>query len=741
MAPIGNWAAGGWVCADCRRQLLNGRRKTGRGIGGGGGGRRIHSGVPYPEVEAEEDEGFKAREVLPRKKPPAGSSMSLGTRPLPDFIEEMLDLSPELPDLDARTPVTVARLLFESDIAQPSTNRLVDLPQHARNWTLWRTLLVFRKRMHQDQGVKDVWKGMKMRGAFDLPTSGHDADVFWGIFLATGLKDVKFLHELVDYAKELSERTNREEQWAPFYDEIILHHLVNVSEDTVPLHWTLFPEFASQSWARLFSKAWEKQQHPRAHHFARKIHATLANPRLYRPVIRDLCEKNEHWEAWRWHKHFLKHGDLPRDSSAANELVQHNAATGRRAQLELTLRSFKRGPIPVVESTLRVAVQARRQAPHEVADIIFASCPDFIGWEALGDRFWGALFEMLSPKDVFAYAFDFGKGCIVGENTINMAMTQLSRGREEVINILEHAGLTVKTEQLLLPPPEPPSQLDTGNQRLQQLLKEFQIVPALEHLAKLQKQAIPLTCGSVTLLFSSLLRRRAAGKRPTHGPHIFPYGKDIDAALTLMLSLQRSGTKVPWGLWKELMRRLGMTQRLDELERLVFRLIHVYRPTGIPEISRRNPYRKLFTSVVIRALVEWGWLYQQDIMWGVTLVRDMKARGVYVDTRSVFRAVRVRAARVEGGINYHQALELVDRVSEVFGEPVGNFEVLLKDAEMGRRLKGVEVELKEEIRRDQEEAEPRTWGYGEKPEGYGEEGFEYPQEEIEREDEDEDDDW
>jgi hypothetical protein len=740
MAPIRNWAPGGWVCAKCRRQLFNGRRKSGRSIGGGGGARGIHSGIPYPEVEAEEDEGFKPKELQPRKKPPAGSSMSLGTRPLPEFIEETLDLSPSLPDLDSRTPVTVERLLFESDVAHPSNNRFVDLPQHARNWTLWRTLLVFRKRMHQDEGVKAIWKGMKMRGAFDLPTSGPDADIFWGIFVSTGLRDVKFLHELVEYAKDLSERTNREEQWAPFYDEIILHHLRNVSADTVPLHWTLFPEFSSQSWQMLFQKAWEKPLDPRAHHFARKIHATLVNPRLYRSVIRDLCEKNEHYEAWRWHKHFLKHGDLPRDSSAANELVQHNAATGRKAQLELTLRSFKRGPIPVVESTLRKAVQYRRHAPHEVADIIFASCPEFIGKEALGDRFWSTLFQELPAKQVFSYAIDFGKGCVVGENTVKSAMIVLDRGREETITILEHAGLTVKTDQLLLPPDPTRTTLDPGNQKLQQLLQDLQIRPALEHLAQMQKHAIPLARDSIMLLFSTLLRPRAPGKRPMYVPHMFPYGKDIDAVLTLLLSLQRSGTKVPWCLWKEIIRRLGMTQRLEELERLVFRLIHVYRPTGIPVISRRNPYRKLFTPTVIRALVEWGWLHHADTLWGVALVRDMKAAGVHVDTRSVFRAVRVRAARVAGGIEYRQALELVERVEKVFGEPVGNVEVLLKDAELGRRQKDVEVELREEIRREEEEPERRTWGYGEKPEGYEEEGFEEMEREREEEEDDDDDD-
>ncbi|KAA8911460.1 hypothetical protein FN846DRAFT_935707 [Sphaerosporella brunnea] len=685
----------GWVCAECRRNLF---RKTAV--------RGVHSMLPNP---AAEEGNAEARTTEEQRKKAAtgngngngargGEKMSLGSQPLAQFIEETLDLSPQLPDFNKRTPVTVARLLFESDVAKPSNNRFVDLPQHARNWELWRTLLIFRKRTFQDQGVKDVWKGMKMRGAFDLPTVGYDADVFWGIFVDAGLKDAEFLNEVVEYAKELSERTNREAQWAPLYDEIILHHLTNMSENTVPLHWTLFPEFGSQNWGKLFQKAWEKQLHPKCHHLARKIHATLPRPTMYRYVIRSLCQRNEHYEAWRWHKHFLKHGDIPRESSAANELVEHNAQTGRKGMLEHILRSFDRGGIPIVESTIRTALQSRR-SPTEAADIIFSLGPD-IPNEAKADRFWCTLFSLVPVKEAFAYAMDFGKGCVVGEATVEKAMKLLERDREETAMILERTGLSVKLPDY--PPPilQPQATpMDPSNIQLQHLLREGQIRNALAYLAQLQQSSTPLSRQSVALLFSALLRPRAPGKRPMHVPHIFPYGKDIDATTLLLFSLQRSGTKIPFVLWKELFRRLGMTQRLEELESLAFKLIRVYRPNGIPEISRENPYRKLFTPTVQRAFVEWGFLHMSDQLWGVQVLREMKSQGVYVDTRSVFRAVRVRAARMEG-IDAASAEQLVERVSKEFGERVGDPEVLIRDRIEGRMFGDAEEDLREEIKQE-----------------------------------------
>ena len=617
----------------------------------------------------------------------------LGSRPLTEFVESAMQLPPELPGgLGERTKDSFERLQRESDVTTPGTHRLVDQSDYRSNWDLWRSLLVFRKRVYRDRGVKDVWKGMRMREV-DLPTEGMNSDILWGIFVATALKDDAFAEELVGYAHDLSERTNGERQWSRLYDQIVLHHLVNLSPRILDWHWQLFPEFTSRSWARLLARVAKIQPHKLVQRFGRMIHATVANPRAYTGVIQYLCSSGQFPEALRWHRHFLLYYDLPPDSSAADELVAWMASSGSIRGLQSLLWSLHSAGIKMVESTF-VAAITRRRAPAEAIDMLFEpGCGCGVSTEAMGDIFWSALFEIsLSPIEVFEYALLHGRGCVVGVATLLKAMDALGRNRKDTIHMLELAGLVVRLEaadletlasHVDIKKPNPRSE---PNATLQILLQGHQIRAFLGLIELLQDKGIPLISDTISLMIQTLLQPRRPGRNASTMPHIFPSGKDINVVIMLLLSLHRSGTHIPPPLWSELFRRLGMTQRLHELERLIFTLIGIYRRPDIPVMSKANPLRQLFGPTLLRALIEWGFLYQRERTWGVALMRKMRGLGVHVDNKTVVRAVRVRARDLD--LDGEKAGALLKEVAEVWGEELGSVDILMKDIEERERGNG-----------------------------------------------------
>ncbi|KAF8540581.1 hypothetical protein BDD12DRAFT_832750 [Trichophaea hybrida] len=603
---------------------------------------------------------------------------------------------PELPELNAKTSTMFMRLMEESDFSTPGATKLVDHPKYRRDWRLWNSLLAFRLRLQQDDGVKGVWEGIKARD-LDLPTQEEEAQSMWRMLVTTALRDDRMADELITYAHDHSERSNHQRQWAPLYDEFMLHHFVNLSQyDTLlEWHWRLFPVFTSQSWAAFIATAVEKQPSPRCHHLLRMIHATLRNPGLYATVIKDLCNGGMYEDALKWSRHFLSFDDIPADSSAADELVVWLSRNGTYGELRYLFQNFNKHGVTLVESTAVAVVESRR-ATKEAVDIVFGQ--GGFPPEALGDEFWYTLFETnLTPKEVFTYALYSGSGCVVGHKTLEKASQILQRGHLQTTHILEMAGLRLDLTAPASPPspsplpePEEPPQptIDIAqNEQLQLLLLRHQIQAALNHLSFICKNNIALTHESLILLSRTFLRPRRRGKHPTKTLHAFwKYDADVDTMITLFPALQRSGTPILWHLWSELIRRLGMSGRLKELERLLATVVDLYFDPTLPTRSRENPLRKLFIPTKLRSLVEWGLLNRDDPMWGVRMLLILRRKGVHVDQRSVERAIRVRLGRAYVYLGRAEVGTVLRRVEEAWGEQIwkGGVEQLMAEVEEER---------------------------------------------------------
>lgn len=591
---------------------------------------------------------------------------------LVDLVDTM-DPAGELPELDRKDSTTFERLLVQSDVNSDTAGLLVDRPRFRNNWKLWRSLLVFRKRLHGDDGVKDVWEGMQRRGV-DLPTTGEEADRMWRIFLATALRDDSFAEKLIEHALDLSARSNHQRQWAPLYDEFMLHHLVSLNPDTLTWHLRLFPIFSSRNFAALFSTASMRQDVPKIYFLQMRVHATIQNPGIYTAVITDLCGRGKFEAAAKWNRHLLLSGDLPPDSSIANSLIAWTAKTATYGNLRQMFKSFNKAGVALVESSAVAAVEARR-ASMEAVNIIYEKDSGFKP-ETLGDMFWGSLFDTsMTTTEVFSLALDYGIDATVGYFTVEKASCALQRGHSETIEILGRAGFNVSIPQP--PTPSTPqnqhshSPLDhhtiSQNDELQLHLCTRNISRALNQVELMLTHTTPFSQASIWYLSRTFLRPRRQGHNPTTLPFRLAPGKDVDLVIRLFLRLQQAGNTIPWHLWSELIRRLGKDRRREELERLVFTLISTYRCAETPVRSAESPLRKLFGPTTVRAIVEWGFLSGDvEWTWGVALVRRMRELGVHVDDKSVKRAVRVRIRRVKP----KHIGAVVQLVEEVWGGPL-----------------------------------------------------------------------
>ncbi|KAL7272422.1 hypothetical protein RUND412_004776 [Rhizina undulata] len=674
------WLGNGYVCASCRRYLFGqsptpsssttastaatgnfdkainrGRRNVGvenavtRGVRLKAGGMRKQQLKWEDEVweEWDNDGGGDMFQALETKK-----------SQLPQKLRnEIRDKLRQFPGI-----------LLESDVAGVGSigSRLVDRKFLRGDMDLWRMLLVFRKRVYADRGVRDVWKGMRIRNV-DLPMVGPQADIFWRVFLVTAFRDEEFLQEIWLYVKAFEKRFGEGNVWDRFYVTLVGYYIVHDTHKALQWHRRLYPKYQPKSWITFMKSA--IQRNPQCHETLRKIHVTMENPQLYVDIIKLLSKLEMPVEALTWSRHCFFFGDLPSDSSAADGIFAWTTKYYTINKLRNFMGTFIARGIPIVESSLVEIITARTNT-LDVLIMLFDE-PMEISISCLGDRFWAALLwkKDICVRDALNYMARLGGHVLVGSKTLKGIMKRARVDRNRALDILSEIGVDfedtdalnnekrkyitdvletsevagkVSTEAMLisylrsyewrefdalvysLPRPFSPK---VQNLLVQSFIKRQFYEPTLKLLEDMRQNSIPISSRSIKLILRNFLRRRRPGKAPLPVP---PAEDDLAFVISLFISFLRSGTtEVDPEMWHEIFRRLGMMRRLQELEKLVLELIDWYHPrhspftirrnvpTGkggdktpldIPERSRENPLRKLFPPIFIRAIVEWGFL-------------------------------------------------------------------------------------------------------------------------------------
>jgi hypothetical protein len=200
---------------------------------------------------------------------------------------------------------------------------------------------------------------------------------------------------------------------------------------------------------------------------------------------------------------------------------------------------------------------------------------------------------------------------------------------------------------------------------------------------------IPVSPVTVTLLLREMLPSRQKGHAPdpTHGRL-----DDLQMVISILTDSVKFGTQVHLNSWHEIIRRLGMLGRLDDVEKLCLWLAAWYKPDStlgpqslgyssplLPTQHRHSlpsrdrvshplhPLRIIFPDSLQRAIVEWGFKHQplleplqlttldisDDVQSvsqlethqytrGVTLLRQLKREGVYINLFAMEAAINFR---------------------------------------------------------------------------------------------------
>jgi len=509
----------------------------------------------------------------------------------------------------------------QADVADVSSlgTKLVDEPRLRGNFHLWWSLLGFKRRVYSDSGVKDVWKGLRIR-SIDLPVRGSHATLIWQIFLKTGFQDEDFLEEVWEYIKDLDSRNRR---WAGVYQLIVGHFLVTDASKARIWHKRLYPRHAPPFWPAFMRGV--LKQGVEAHIVLREIHAVIERPAgLYGSIIPFLCSMGLFTEAMKWHRHCISFDDLPGNTAAADKLLEWTAKYGSLQEMSMLMLSFIQMGVRVKESSL-IALIISRPKKLEALGFILAEA-NRVDRSVMGDRFWAVVLRQvqLGTSVIFRCMQAFGGGLSVGRRTVEALKQRMDCSREKALSLLAEFGMRVQGVEVV--PDAEPSELAgrlvqqigarglAGMEELEFLLKEsldtrnwemfdqalslpspgeptakvydliFQsqlrrgtLGDGINLLDHMRKSSISISSTSLRLLVRAILPPRKRAKNPNTMPG-FTNDNLIDL-IGILTSLLRSGlTNLEPALWREIFKRLGMKRRLSDLETLALGLVEWYHP-------------------------------------------------------------------------------------------------------------------------------------------------------------------
>ncbi|KAI9804066.1 MAG: hypothetical protein M1825_001467 [Sarcosagium campestre] len=211
-------------------------------------------------------------------------------------------------------------------------------------------------------------------------------------------------------------------------------------------------------------------------------------------------------------------------------------------------------------------------------------------------------------------------------------------------------------------------------------LAAFDLKVAMHTMETMRLHGIMISKVSTRLLLSKVLTARRQGHAPvTQNAE----RDDLGQAISLLFTALQCGAKIPPLSWKELIIRLGMAGRFDEVERLMLWLTHYYGSESSRASQQRfSPHRSsvgtkaslddsrkrmrsppstnqeddalsvIFPPTLQQSIVFWGFCSAQEGArrvkgtdkppWtrGIALLKALEARGVEVHNRTVLKAFK-----------------------------------------------------------------------------------------------------
>ena len=622
-------------------------------------------------------------------------------------------------------------LQFQSNVGEGEIRGLlVDHVSNVGDFRLWVELLRFRGRVYGLQGTIDIWEGIKKR-RLHLPVYGPEADVLWGSIIALGLERPEFLHEIYLHARKIFENTGT--AWRGIYTTIVGRLLATDPNQAYEWHKVLL-QIHRPGPSELGYIFIEASKAKVALGVFEQIYKELDVRTLYATIIPRLCNLQLYDIAHRWHYLLVRVGDVPGSYGTVKRLLRHLALYKSSDRLRDFTRSLvdagvpfpvseyqtvHDGPIISREIMSRLLGEAHSIAPKTFSDEFCArlfatkafsvdtvmSGLRMLGLEAIGPLSLKEIASRDASTEAVAARMDKFQelGISVGSSIFARLVKQFAvEGREDMLNGLlssdQHPDAledSVLQESLLASfhaAHDWPKYHNTmavlachskgrvifhrENLILRSYIRQRNLAAAMRMLENMRLTRVPVSSVSTRLMRDQILRPRKVGRRPVS---LAVDSDDLGHLIGLWQGILRCGGYVAPLSWREVLRRLGQTGRLRDLEKLALWLVLWYHPNNAKSVrvrsspysrtqrfglvprrlsaySRGHPYRILFSTVQQEAMIAWGFktLTKQPATagpslgtpgswsWGLKLLLKLKDRGVAVSKKTVRRVLRHR---------------------------------------------------------------------------------------------------
>ena len=629
----------------------------------------------------------------------------------------------------------------ESDpkAVQVDPTLLINDNVHAENWNMWLELIRFRYRHHGPQSMQTLFQEI-MRRDMSLPTKGVLGEELWSLLITASHGNSDFLLDVISYSIQVKEATG--DVWPALYYNVLIHvfrtdpalayymhrRLKNLSPPVLGDYQKLFGQCSRLDRVDVFET----------------LYRDYAVQGMYEIIVPELCRLQKYRDAVKWHDLLFANQDFPSDFDHLHPLLKFLAEIGDDRQMERIAKDlseacgkafptqevpdatekFIRKHIPISRAVFnRHLAEIHHLSPRHLSDSfcarLFATRLFSIGTIISGLQMMAvstigpltmrelAMRDTYRIEDFCSHLAQMKDGGMVPDNSVfstllhNLALKKekpLFRSLAEC-DLHPDAFEDTNLQERLL------GQYYERNDRLQfertlaaitvrcreeDLLKwrlnltlRCQITlrrteAVIASLENMKREQVTITTRS-----SRHLRNRWLSERlPGQGPETT---KELSIIINTSLSALRSGRYVPFKSWREIMRRLGMAGRLDEVESLALCLVDLYtnRTGKIPlakhiaarqkKLSRNKKSQArlstLFTLAAQHAIIAWGFQqeakgmprvyrikpglidpvqYQPPWMWGLMLLKQLQSRGVPIHQSTIARICQIRLRTLFG---------------------------------------------------------------------------------------------
>jgi hypothetical protein len=647
---------------------------------------------------------------------------------------------------------TYEEVEFQSnlDLQIGDTQKLVDDPRFSDDLTLWAYLLDFRKRRYGDAGVAMFWAAVRKRGLL-LPTEGSIANTIWPIFLQAEFEDKQMRYDICRYADELYD--NSGEHWSKLYAYIMQHIILKEEQGSiVPWHERLIERHPPGP--AVFSKLVRNivlmggDLGALKLLYKTKFYNTHKTYKTYGKIVPVLLAREDFHTAMQWHFFLVSRGDYPLNQKVVEPLIHHFAIYDPSKARRLKTSLVSAG-VPFADS-ISDGLEGSETISREMMNLVhgkaFGIEPKKYS-DRLGARWfatnWISLdlaintihalgVQGIGPLSLQAIALREADSLGVIRRIDQLKQLGISIGNSVFSKAVESFARDGEVEYLqgLLRSDQHPDSYedrqlqedllaayaraeDWAQYRLtaairvvgsrSSLVERYNIIQQanifrgdrtaiFKMLEEMRVQRIPIAQKTIRHIVRHFLPTRRKGHAPD------PRRKNLDdlqTAISILMTMMKFGSSVPATSWREVIRRLGMSGRLDDLEKLCLWLAAWYNPsstlrsqpvkslspalpiesphlapTQVPTSHSLHPLRILFSNSLQRAIVEWGFKHEplrqpfqsavvleksdtfNDLAEqsayhytrGVKLLRQLQDEEVYIDVAQIRRALRNRFA-------------------------------------------------------------------------------------------------